>query len=150
LLEASNVSEGRGSEAPFLLFGAPWLIPGAVATAVDASRWGFRLEEATFVPAAAPGTRKPKHEGQACRGFRVRVEDPGKARPYAFGVALLVALRRQEPFTWSEQGEALDRLVGSRRLRAGLESGLSVEAILAADEEAIRSFRRERSRALLY
>ncbi len=30
LLEATNLSEGRGTEAPFLLFGAPWLDPSKV------------------------------------------------------------------------------------------------------------------------
>ena len=36
LLEATNVSEGRGTEAPFLLFGAPWLKPDELAAAVRA------------------------------------------------------------------------------------------------------------------
>src|SRR4029453_19435195 len=31
LLEATNVSEGRGTDQPFLLFGAPWLVQAKLA-----------------------------------------------------------------------------------------------------------------------
>ena len=44
----------------------------------------------------------------------------------------------------------LDRLVGSRRPRAGLEAGRTVDEILASDEQAIEAFRKEREPALLY
>jgi len=42
LLEATNASEGRGTEAPFLLVGAPWMKAEAVAR--EAATTGFALE----------------------------------------------------------------------------------------------------------
>jgi hypothetical protein len=67
------------------------------------------------------------------------------------GVSLLAALRRLDPgFRWRDEGRALDRLVGTTRLRTALERGESVEAILAEDARAIERFRRERAAALLY
>jgi uncharacterized protein YbbC (DUF1343 family) len=50
LLEATNVSEGRGTESPFLYFGAPWLDPRKTAIAAP----GFELSPATFTPRALP------------------------------------------------------------------------------------------------
>lgn len=152
LLEATNVSEGRGTDAPFLRLGAPWLDAVALRTAVlaAAKEAGFGVETTTFVPRATPEAPAPKHEGRDCRGLAVRAVDPRAVRPYAFGVTLLAELRKQPGFTWSEGGAALDRLVGSRSLRTGLEAGRSGAEILAGDEAAIAAFRRERASVLLY
>jgi uncharacterized protein YbbC (DUF1343 family) len=152
LLEATNVSEGRGTDGPFLLFGAPWLKPEALRAALEknASRAGFGIEPSGFTPRSGPAAPAPKHEGRACRGFRLRVVDRARARPYALGVALLHALRREPGFAWRDGGRALDRLLGTRRLRSALEAGLSPEQIVAADEPDLEAFRRARADALLY
>jgi uncharacterized protein YbbC (DUF1343 family) len=149
LLEATNVSEGRGTDAPFLLLGAPWLKAEETADAVHAD--GFRLEPASFTPAASPAAPAPKHAGEACRGLRVRVTDVHAVRPYALGLGLLGTLRRLHPeFRWTREGAGLDTLLGTRRVREALERGDSVEAILAGDGAALTAFARERKAALLY
>ena len=152
LLEATNVSEGRGTEAPFLRFGAPWLDAAALRAALgDAARQGgFGLEVVTFVPRAGPADPSPKHEGRECRGLAVRVIDPHAVRPYAFGVALLAALRQQPSFSWRDGGAALGWLVGGRGLFAGLAAGRGAAEILGDDAAAIAAFRRERAPVLLY
>ncbi len=149
LLEATNVSEGRGTDAPFLLFGAPWLRTDPLAALVKAP--GLRLEPATFVPAASAAAPEPKHLGQRCRGFRVRVEDATAVHPYAFGIALIAALRSTQPeLKWVRDGAWLDTLLGTRRVRRALEGGDAVAAILAADGPGIGRFERDRQSALLY
>jgi uncharacterized protein YbbC (DUF1343 family) len=147
LLEATTATEGRGTEAPFLLLGAPWLSPARLIAAVRAP--GFSLEAATFTPRASEAAPEPKHRDQECAGVRVRVTDAAAARPYVLGVALLQALRREPAFKWRRDG-ALDWLVGTPTLRQALERGDSVEAILAADAPAIDAYRRERTASLLY
>jgi uncharacterized protein YbbC (DUF1343 family) len=148
LLEATNLSEGRGTEAPFLLFGAPWMRPEEVRLTVHAD--GFRLEPTSFTPAASDAAPSPKHLGAACRGLRVVVTDARAARPYALGIALLQALRREPDFQWTREGAGLDTLLGTRRVREALERGDPVGAILAADQPALDAFARDRRRALLY
>lgn len=149
LLEATNVSEGRGTDAPFLLLGAPWIDPAALARAASAP--GFALEVARFTPRASEADPRPKHALEECAGLRVRVTDPSAAQPYRLGVSLLASLRRSHPeLRWRDDGVALDRLVGTRKLRVALERGESVDAILARDDEAIARFHRERRPALLY
>jgi uncharacterized protein YbbC (DUF1343 family) len=150
LLEATNASEGRGSEAPFLLLGAPWLRPEAVARAAAGS--GFALEVERFTPRPSEAAPKPRFADLEIPGLRVRVTDRGAARPYALGVALLRALRSLHPdFAWRDgTGAALDRLVGTRRLREALARGETVEAILAADAPGIAAFTASRKPFLLY
>ena len=72
-------------------------------------------------------------------------------RPYAFGIALLRALRSTQPeVRWVREGQWLDTLVGTRRVRRALERGDAVEAILAADRPGLEAYLRERKPALLY
>jgi uncharacterized protein YbbC (DUF1343 family) len=149
LLEATNLSEGRGTEAPFLLVGAPWLRSEAVAR--EAAGAGFSLEPASFVPFASAAAPTPKYLGQACSGLRVRVTDRARCRPWELGLRLLVALRKLEPeFGWTHEGRRLDTLVGTGAVRAALERGDRVESILATEAPAIARFVVERKPALLY
>jgi uncharacterized protein YbbC (DUF1343 family) len=148
LLEATNVSEGRGTESPFLLLGAPWVKAADLATA--ALTPGFTLDATTFTPQASETAPDPKHKGVECAGLHVQVSDAKAARPYALGVALLRALRAQAGFEWRDNGAALDRLVGTRKLREALERGDSVDKIVQADAAAIDAFKDRRKAALLY
>lgn len=142
LLEATNVSEGRGTDSPFLLFGAPWLDLSESITVP-----GFHLESARFTP------RTSKYPDQECRGFSVRVADPMTAEPYRLGITLLSILSRQPGFEWRndrDHGDALSRLVGTRRPIEDLRAGKTVEEILSADVKDHETWRRERQAALLY
>jgi uncharacterized protein YbbC (DUF1343 family) len=146
LLEATNVSEGRGTELPFLLFGAPWL-DAARLSSVSAA--GFSVEAARFTPRASAFAVNPKHKEVPCVGGRLSVRDGAVARPYALGVALLRFLRSQSGFAWASPN-ALDDLVGTARLRRALDADTGVAEILAADEPIIEKFRRDRAKFLLY
>jgi uncharacterized protein YbbC (DUF1343 family) len=148
LLEATNASEGRGTEAPFLLVGAPWVKADALAR--EAATPGFALEPAGFTPEASAAAPEPKHRGIPCRGVRVRVADPAVAAPFALGLRLLVALRRHPEFAWVREGAWLDTLTGTKAVRAALERGDGVETVLAAEQPAIERWRRERASFLLY
>jgi uncharacterized protein YbbC (DUF1343 family) len=148
LLEATNLSEGRGTETPFLLLGAPWVKTADLVKAALAP--GFTLEPTTFTPQASEAAPDPKHKGAECSGVRVHVADPKAARPYALGVALLHTLRTQQGFEWRDKGAVLDRLVGTRKLREALERGDSVDAIVKADTGDIDAFKERRKPALLY
>jgi uncharacterized protein YbbC (DUF1343 family) len=141
LLEATNLSEGRGTESPFLVFGAPWLRPEALARSLTAP--GLAFEPTEFTPVSSSAAPRPKHLDTVCSGLRVRVTDARAVRPYAFGLALLTALRLQPEFRWVREGAWLDTLLGTGRVRPALEGGTPVEEILAADQPAIERFRRE-------
>jgi uncharacterized protein YbbC (DUF1343 family) len=148
LLSATNVSEGRGTDTPFLLLGAPWAKGADIAAA--AATAGFTLEPQTFTPQASDAAPDPIHKGAECSGVRVHLADAKAARPYALGVALLRALRGQPGFEWRDGGAALDRLVGTKKLREALERGDLVDAIVASDAAAIEAFKAERKPILLY
>jgi len=146
LLEATNVSEGRGTDQPFLLFGAPWLEPGKLPSV---SGPGFTIEAARFTPRASAFAVNPKHKDAECVGAHISVGDAEAVHPYEFGVQLLRFLTGQKGFAWSGP-TALDDLVGTARLRKALEAGESAAQIQAADAPSIEKFRKDRAKFLLY
>jgi uncharacterized protein YbbC (DUF1343 family) len=148
LLEATNASEGRGTAAPFLIVGAPWMKAEAVAR--EAATPGFTLTPHAFTPEASAAAPEPKHLGVLCQGLRVRVTDPVAARPWALGLALLVALRRHPEFQWVREGAGLDTLSGTTAVRSALERGDGVATILAAEAPALERWRSKRTAVLLY
>jgi uncharacterized protein YbbC (DUF1343 family) len=146
LLEASNVSEGRGTASPFLVFGAPWLRPLELEVSVP----GFELEPVLFTPSASPAAPNPKFLDQECHGMAVRVTDPASAEPYRLGVELLAALSSWSGFEWRRDGEALTWLLGTPRLLDNLRDGRTVEQIIESDRADHEAWRRARESALLY
>jgi uncharacterized protein YbbC (DUF1343 family) len=150
LIEGTNVSEGRGTDAPFLLLGAPWLKSEAVAR--QGAGYGFDLAPASFTPVGSPAAPSPKHLGTPCQGVRVRVRDRASARPWAFGMRLLAVLKRLHPdrFEWVRGGATIDTLAGTRALRAGIDAGLDAPALLARDAAGVERWMAARRPFLLY
>ena len=146
LLEATNVSEGRGTDSPFLILGAPWLS----SKHLKLTAAGFDFEPVVFTPTASPAAPKPKFLNQECHGVIVRVIDPTKVQPYRLGVTLLSALSSRCEFEWTRDGAALTWLLGTPRLFDDLKAGKTVDQILEADRADHEAWRENRSEALLY
>ena len=154
LIEATEVSEGRGTTRPFRLVGAPEIDPLALAKRLAAAA----------VPGvvAVPTYFKPqhqKHRGAACGGVELVVTSAEKLPAYRLGVELLRALRdcapaacawRSAPYEFRSDRPAIDLLTGTAACRRALEQGHGLErwiASWAADEATFRAARRP---ALLY
>lgn len=146
LLEATNVSEGRGTDRPFEIFGAPWIDPAKIPLSVP----GFAFEPATFTPRSSPAAPKPKFLDEPCRGWTIRITDPSTADAYRLGVTLLSVLSKHDQFEWRLDGRALTHLVGTPQLLKDLQQGTGVEEILTADAEDHRTWLEARKPILLY
>ena len=154
LVEATNLSEGRGTTRPFQLIGAPWLDGEALSGRLDALALpGARFRATRFRPEFS------KHAGTVCSGVEWHVTDRDALEPLRVGVALLAEARRLDPerFAWrSEPYEfvadvpAIDLLTGSAGARAAIESGTGFEALFAAWREHCAVFAGERREFLLY
>jgi len=155
LLEGTNVSEGRGTTTPFLLFGAPFVAPDKLRRCLgeELPDGGFLLTSACFRPQFG------KWAGRLCNGLRLHVTDRSRFRPLRFGMALVKWLRLLFPgeFKWRTQAYefvddrlAIDLLLGHPGAREKLEAGAPVEEVAAAMEATAARFREERSGRLLY
>lgn len=156
LIEATELSEGRGTTRPFEQVGAPWIDPLGLAGRLEAQG----LPGVAFVPVFFR-PQFQKHAGALCGGVAIAVTDPAAFRPYRTGVELLAALRdsspsefawRRAPYEFVADRPAIDLLTGGEECRRAIESG-DRDALAAwigswaADE---RAFRAERRAALIY
>jgi uncharacterized protein YbbC (DUF1343 family) len=142
LFESVNVSEGRGSDAPFELIGAPWLDHRAAVALLRAQRLdGVAFDTVTFVPTRrAFHGRPPELAGEEVRGIRLRVTDRTVARPYLIGVAMLWAVHRLHADRLEWNLPVLDRLTATPRLLTMLRAGRSPAEIADAWSAEVAQF----------
>ncbi|MBZ0254951.1 DUF1343 domain-containing protein, partial [bacterium] len=98
LFEATNLSEGRGTELPFLTVGAPFIDPEKWLETVpkDALK-GFTAEPIEFTPKQIPGkSENPKFKDERCYGLRLGVKS-ADAEPIRLAVALICGARKLHP-----------------------------------------------------
>lgn len=92
LFEGTNLSEGRGTAAPFEIIGAPFVDGYALAREMN----GMDLPGTAFTPAYFTPTAS-KHQGAACEGVHIHVTDRAAFRSAETGLRLLFALRDGYP-----------------------------------------------------
>ena len=144
--ESSPYSVGRGTDEPFLWFGAPGLDAAAMVRALDAAGLEgarFRVEDRT--------PTQDIYAGKPCRGVRVDITDRKKVRSLDIFVHAVGALRRSRIVAVSWAGLDLAAMKAPRNIyRAVLESSEPPRAILAAYEASWRAFDAGRAKYLLY
>ncbi len=148
LFEATALSVGRGSDAPFRQVGAPWLDTTAVLARLrEAALPGVRFEGASFRP-VAPGDGK--FADTLVAAVRAVLTDPAAYDPTATAVVLLDAVRAVHPRRIGLEARRFDRLAGGDGLRRALEAGTPPAAIVADWGPALERFRERRRAVLLY
>lgn len=155
LIEATLLSEGRGTTRPFHLIGAPGVDPTSLVAALEAfEEPGIRFVPTYFRP------QFQKHAGARCGGVEVVVTNPRALRSYETFLRLMGATAalapdvfgwRREPYEFVSEIPAMDLLTGDDVARRAIDDGgRGLEgwiAGFAADEAAFREARRP---ALLY
>lgn len=154
LVEATTLSEGRGTTRPFHLVGAPWVDGVALTAALraqDLPGIGFRATR--FRPEFG------KHAGEVCSGIELHVVDRERLVPLALGLSLLQTIHRLHPedFKWRTEPyeyvadiPALDLLTGSAVARSLIESGDDLGPLLDQWKAEVRDFDASLEGILLY
>lgn len=140
ILEATNVSEGRGTTRPFENFGAPWI--DALQLAKDLNQQGLdgvHFRPTWFTPWFS------KHAGKLCGGVQIHITDRDRFHPVAAGVHILHALIHLPScnFAWQSGpvlGMSHARLYGSNSLHIMLTAGATAPEIIATWEPNLSTF----------
>jgi uncharacterized protein YbbC (DUF1343 family) len=145
LLEATNLSVGRGTEQPFEVVGAPWIEPHGLASDLNALRLpGVSFEPVVFTPAVGAD----RYPGVQCAGVRMIVTSREEIRPVTVGLALATALRARHRDQF--RPEALQNLLVNRSTMWAFLRGESLDRLVAWTEMERSSFLNRRASYLIY
>jgi uncharacterized protein YbbC (DUF1343 family) len=143
LLEATNLSVGRGTDMPFEVVGAPWTEPHGLATALnDLHLAGVRFEPVTFMPTSDVYARV------TCGGVRLVVTDREAIRPVMVGLSVGRALR--ERYRDQFKPEGIQNLLVNRSTMWAFLRGEPLPRVAAWAEMARTSFLNRRASYLIY
>ena len=146
LFEGVNMNEGRGTETPFLICGAPWLKAEEVLSELDPEMTrGCSMKATLYIPKSIPGkSANPEYKDKLCHGIQFELTARRAVRPLTTVVALLSAIHKRHPEL--EWRPFFDALAGGPALRQAIQKGLPAREIMGSVEEQIAAFDRMRPR----
>jgi uncharacterized protein YbbC (DUF1343 family) len=143
LLEATNISVGRGTDTPFEVVGAPWIDGQKLATHLNELRIpGVRFISVRFTPGASV------FKNEECGGINIVITDRGKFQSVSTGIEIAVALHRLFPAAWKIEGYS--HLLANAEALERLKRGESREQLERSWVASLNNFRRARESVLLY
>jgi uncharacterized protein YbbC (DUF1343 family) len=142
-IEWSNISVGRGTDAPFEQVGAPWVDGGALAEVLNAREIpGVSFYPVRFTPASSVYAK------EECGGVFVVITDRAALRPVRVGVEVASALYRLYPKRYDFKNTV--RLLGAQEAIDRIRRGDDPAAIAASWADAEARWRERRAPYLLY
>jgi uncharacterized protein YbbC (DUF1343 family) len=136
LIEATNLSEGRGTEQPFHQFGAPWVNAKQLAHRLNTSGLqGIRFAPAKFTPSSS------KNTGLVCHGVSALVTDPDKFQPVLTGVTVLSVLRSMYPDSLVIRRASLNRLFGVAGAYDAIHKGVPAAQIELGWQDGLKEYK---------
>jgi beta-N-acetylhexosaminidase len=150
-IEGTNISEGRGTERPFELIGAPWADGERIAAGLNALGLpGIRFQPTTFTPGLPDFSVEVKLKGQPCSGIELVVTDREIFESVRTGLEVVAAFRRdnREEFRW--RGAHFDRLAGVGWLREGIEADLPVSELADRWQDLLEAWQERAEYYLIY
>jgi uncharacterized protein YbbC (DUF1343 family) len=143
LLEATNVSVGRGTDLPFEVVGAPWIDGRALAAELGkAGLAGVSFESTSFTPT------ENRYQGVLCHGVRLRLENRAVFDPIRTGLAMALALCKLHGKEWDST--RLRRMLGDPMVAQAVVEGRALSEIEALFRDDLEAFRAKRAKYLLY
>ena len=144
LLEATNLSVGRGTDMPFEVIGAPWIAdPQALADGMNARGLaGVRFQPASFTPTSSV------YAGQAVGGVRMEVTDRDAIRPVSVGLALGREL--MDRYAAQFRPAAIQNLLVNRTTMWSILRGDPFSRILGWSDASRATFLQRRAPYLIY
>jgi len=144
LLEATNLSVGRGTDVPFEVIGAPWISdPQALADGMNARGLvGVRFQPTTFTPTSSV------YAGQGVGGVRMEVTDRDAIRPVSVGLALGRELMERYPAQF--RPAAIQNLLVNRTTMWSILRGDPFSRILGWADASRDAFLQRRAPYLIY
>jgi uncharacterized protein YbbC (DUF1343 family)/CubicO group peptidase (beta-lactamase class C family) len=143
LIEATNISVGRGTDTPFELVGAPWIIPEDFARYLNAREMpGVRFVPVFFTPVSST------YAHEQCGGVNILLTDRNALDAPELGIEIASALQRLYPERFELSG--LDSLMVNKASLDALASGEDPRRVAEQWRDGIIPFEAIRAKYLIY
>lgn len=153
LFEATNFSEGRGSDKPFEWVGAPYVDSDELVEALqNLNIHGIKIEPVSYTPTApADAYYRPKYDGVLCHGVALTVTDPVNFRSLEFGVHLIDVLMELYPDKFViTRPHWMNKLWGNRQAFDMFDAHEPAEKIIKSYQNEVNKFVEIREAYLMY
>jgi uncharacterized protein YbbC (DUF1343 family) len=152
LLEGTNVAEGRGTDMPFLLLGAPWIQKDSLTAHLNRLNLpGVNFIDTTFTPVAIPGaSTNPKYRDEICHGVFINITNREVYQSFVTGLHIISVLHQLYPNHLTFRESFFDKLCGTDQIRKALVANIAVEQIEKTWQAALTQFNEIRKKYLLY
>jgi uncharacterized protein YbbC (DUF1343 family) len=152
LIEGTNISEGRGTQYPFKLIGAPWINGDLLTEKLNEYQLpGLRFKSAHFTPQSLPGVAPyPKYENKECYGIEINVTDLETYLSFDTGIAIITAIYALYPDLVTFKNQHLLWLLGSEKILKSLQDHLPVEQVFQIYQNQVNDFLKIREKYLIY
>ena len=149
MMDATNVSVGRGTATPFEVFGAGggWFSGKTVADYLTARNLPGVAFAATTFAVAEDANHYPYH-GQTVEGVKLTVTDRTALDATAMGMEILAALHHLYPAQFKLEGARA--LLANAQAMTELGMGDDPQTIVRSWDGGLRQFRQQRTKYLLY
>ncbi len=143
ILQNAGVSVGRGTEAPFEEFGAPWINGEEVAAELNAKNLpGLRFTNQPFIPVSG------LYAGKRCGGVGIKVTDRAAVRSMRMGLEIAAILQKKYLARFETAKTVL--LLGNEETVHQLQAGTPPQEIIAGWAKYLAAFEQTRRKYLLY
>jgi len=152
LLEGTNLSEGRGTDLPFQIFGAPWFSPQNLAQELNSLNLpGITFKDTLFTPISIPAKSKNPHfKDTLCYGAKLKIVNRDSFKPYYSGVQILNTLYRLNPDSFQWRLRSIRVLSGTDAVRQVISAQGNLDSLFTTWQPAITDFIEIRKKYLLY
>jgi uncharacterized protein YbbC (DUF1343 family) len=148
--ESSNLSVGRGTEAPFQRIGAPWLDAAKLVRLLrdqDVGGGGVRFLAESFTP---DHPTDGKYAGHSIPGVRIVVTDRNGVHVGRLAASLLWAVAKLYPDSLRLDTLGFDARFGSAAARRAVLRGADPDGVIDAQLGAVVAFEQRSRRYMLY
>jgi uncharacterized protein YbbC (DUF1343 family)/CubicO group peptidase (beta-lactamase class C family) len=143
MIEASNISVGRGTDTPFELVGAPWVSPVDLAKYLNARE----IAGVRFIPVEFTADSS-EYAHQKCGGVQIVVTDRNLLDAPELGIEVAAALQSLYPGTYKLAG--LDTLMVNKGSLDAIAGGQDPRRISQQWREGLETFEALRAKYLIY
>ncbi len=151
LFEGTNLSEGRGTDAPFRNLGAPWVNPNLWLEALTPL-----LPEEVSAKKSVFRPTFSKFENEECQGIKLESRNEILTDSVYIGISAIYSLILSHPGKIEFSGRPnlknpfIDYLAGTDKIRTGLINGQKPELILKSCNNGVNEFSKLREEFFIY